>query len=132
MEELSMSVIFFGAEELGNLAWICVGGWQGSENEKHHRHYAECLAEYSKANAVAYRETYGKEADSVPLEEILRFQVTQAVFPDALRVAVLLHYNLIANNGREFGGPGVKAALISVLNRMLSLCQGKIESIASR
>jgi hypothetical protein len=101
-----MSVIFFGTDELANVARACVDHPLHSDYGRELlTYYCEKLAIVSKWNAVAYNRTYdGQNAAGHPARVIMEEAQHFASRIDkrrALRTAELLDYNCIANDGRQ-------------------------------
>ena len=121
-----MSVSHFDSEELGNLAACAVGGSLASDDGKRRlQRYCEGLALFSIANTQAYRATYPNDtepAQHYTAEEIYRASRRTAHGPDHKRAsltAVLLHYNMIANDGRDFATTEVLGCVCSILARFI-------------
>ena len=139
-----MSVIFFSATELGNLAAVLAiqsarfGCKLHLENDRRNalRDWAERLADYSVANAWAYNTQY-KDCDEAPItaaeitEAADRFMpVHPAVAPDIKRAACnvrLLRYNLLTNAGREQANLKAAKALGEVSACFLGLLLDDLE-----
>lgn len=116
-----MSVIFFGAEALGNVASYLVATRYSREEQ--HTAVAGWLAEYSVGNAWAFEQQYREKTEPVSVEEIrkainpLRFDRNQA--RSTLR---LLAYNGITNAGREIR----LAGYFQALGNIMTLAYGRL------
>lgn len=122
-----MSVIFFGAQELGNVASYLVASRYCREEQ--HAEVARWLAEYSVGNAWAFEQQYREKVEPVSVEEIrkainpLRFDRNQARL--LLR---LLAYNGITNAGREIRLAGYFQALGNIMTMAYGRLADEIEA----
>lgn len=109
-----MSVIFFGAEELGNVASYLTA--TRHSNDEHRAEVARWLAEYSVGNAWAFERQYREMADPVSVEEI-RKRINPLRFNrDSARTTLrLLAYNGITNAGQEIRLAGYFEALANIM-----------------
>jgi hypothetical protein len=132
-----VSVIFFDAEELGNVARVLSPG-ASSYDERVFRNYCEALAHYSAANAAAYRQTYRDEQDTRghTADEIAHAAPgpVSMSLPKAVQTVRLLHYNAIANDGRDFAEESIEAmrALTLVSEGLLGDVVRRLESAEAR
>lgn len=116
-----MSVIFFGAEELGNVASYLVATRYSREEQ--HAEVAKWLAEYSVGNAWAFDQQYRETTEPISVEEIrkrinpLRFDRASA--RSTLR---LLTYNGITNAGREIR----LAGYFEAVGNIMTLAYGRL------
>jgi hypothetical protein len=98
-----MSVIFYEARELGNLAAAAVGGSLASTDGKADvRRWSEVLARVSACNANAFIRTYNEPTEPATAEEILREAIAPGNYTmrdAATRTLGGLPYNCVANNG---------------------------------
>jgi len=101
-----MSVIFYEADELAALAALTVGNLASDQGKRDLARVVEDLAEYSRANAAAFRATYpGDPAEGITAQEIaaqVRPIHKAEQVRSAERVLAGLRYNLIANSGEDF------------------------------
>ena len=101
-----MSVIFYEADELAALAALTVGNLASDQGQRDLARIVEDLAEYSRANAAAFRATYPAD----PAQGIDAAEIAAAVRPihkaeqvrSAECVLAGMRYNLIANSGEDF------------------------------
>ncbi len=125
-----MSVIFFGAHELANVAAICARFEGGLTNSGTLKVYADQLALISQANAACFRYRYhGEKRAPIEAAEIVRVasKTTVPNLADAVSTAALLHYN--CQEDRDFleAVAGGMAALADILNTVLFRLQDHAE-----
>lgn len=117
-----MSVSFFSAKELGNLARCCAPGYSSYERHVFEK-ICDALAIFSLANAEACDYNYPNSPKSHPVDAttIARSapSALDANLERALSSAQLLDYNLVANDGREFGDVTTLRAVNSVVTSIL-------------
>lgn len=117
-----MSVCFFDADELGNVARALAPGASDYERQRF-QSCCEALAEISKANAEAYNEAYSHHADHDHQEghsaddiQAAAPAVTRMQIKRAAQTAQLLDYNLITNAGHWKGDDAAGRALVHILS----------------
>ncbi len=107
-----MSVILFDAEELAHL-FVAIHVAYDAEISRSLLADVQGFVAYSRANARAYRATYGARAKGetsvsakaliAEIQRIAAARFTEPVNLERARgTAHLLRYNLVANDGRDF------------------------------
>lgn len=131
-----MSVIFFGAEELGNVAaYLARDKWSAEGDLKR---YSEQLAAYSVGNAAAYAYRYPNDAEcAVPhkarviLAAAIACQEDHKASGERARSTIrLLSYNGPEGEGLE-GYPGslrYRKAMVSLLSRAYAYLLSEFET----
>jgi hypothetical protein len=118
-----MSVIFYEAKELGNVAAAAVGGSMASTDGKAAvQRWSEVLAEVSAANAKAFAHTYSDLAEPATAEEILRAATdprNYMIYKTAVRTLQGLAYNCMANDGTDFLTGDVSRNMVSLMTHFL-------------
>jgi len=124
-----MSVIFFGAQELGNLAaWLAQDRF---EQDGDLERYCLELSAYSVGNAAAYAYRYqGERAVAVSATEVMAVALELKGRPDAgaaRRTVRLLSYNGPEGEGLKTfrGSQAYRAAMIDLLGRAF----GKVDEL---
>jgi hypothetical protein len=121
-----MSVIFYEAEELANLAVCAVGGSTASDyGRRSLARNVEILAAFARANQLAAIESYGDDPEFrlVTAEDIqTAAHVSRLPYPKrsaAIRTLTGLAYNAISQRGTDFlDGPTAKG-LLTMAERFL-------------
>jgi len=112
-----MSVIFYSAQELGNLAAVAI------ECHRDAGPILECVASLSAANAAAYNATYSDgPQEPIALKDIkaeYHRRADQPNFQEAIRTITGLDYNMVANSGTDFADAAIKSNQIAILNCVL-------------
>ena len=102
-----MSVIFFGPDELANVAHAAVaatGHTGNADGAEAKQRWVERLARISVANAEAYNATYssGKVKHWTPADILANYTLYPAKFKLALDTIDGIRYNLVSNGGKDF------------------------------
>ena len=113
-----MSVIYYTAEELGNVAAVLGGNRSSDYGKQRFSRITRELALVSRCNAKAHRKTYG-EVDDVPEVEAEQIRSAAPLLGNpkwAWRTLKGLHYNSISNGGTDFleDDPAAVMALLSL------------------
>lgn len=124
-----MSVIYFGADELGNIARCLAPGASDIERSTFES-YLVALEHISKANGAAYQASYAKHGEHTPgysASEIRREAPSPvSIQPKrACEDAISLQYNCIANGGTDHADGPALGALVSVLTGLLRKASGR-------
>lgn len=126
-----MSVAFFNASELSNVASYLSSGPFGSKETA--REVAKELAAYSVGNAWAYNRQYGESVEPVSAADILRGVSLMRFDRERARGTLrLLSYNGATNAGREISLPGYFEALASLMSLALSRVSDELERATAR
>lgn len=115
-----MSVIFFGSDELGNLAKVLAPGASEYERERF-RHYCKALSAFSKANGACFQAQYGEPTEGWFPEEISSAAPSPVHIQrrKACDTAILLDYNLYTNGGEYHGSLEIRETIIGILTSLL-------------
>ena len=118
-----MSVIFYSADELANLAVSAVGGSVASDSGKRAlARNISALSQYAIANRAAYVDSYGEAATTpvVTFEDIRAAVGPYNNRPAAIRTLGGLAYNAVSQRGKDFLDEQTAKSLLSMATRFLS------------
>lgn len=125
-----MSVAFFGAEELVNVArYLTSSEWSSDEFTEQ---VCRDLAQYSIANAWAFNRQYREDAAPVTYQEIavpVRSDAPMFEPARARSTLGLLSYNAVTNAGNEYEGDAYAWALKRLMTAAHSRACEEIERL---
>jgi len=95
-----MSVICYGPHELANVCAAC-----SAKTGLPVQSFFKAAIRYSQDNVACYLYNYREEEDADPVtsEDLQAYLPSQVDFDRAALTAGLLRYNLVSNDGRDFG-----------------------------